>query len=120
MGAEIQWVPWNPKIGDVKPALYQYKATADIENKWHDGADPLGRVTKADYENHDYRIAAAFVPLDIDLPYLIKKSAACSPSTHAAILGLKAKFADEVCNLIDADRASRLSLAPPVNEKVDT
>ena len=43
-------------------------------------------------------------PLDIDLPYLLKKSAACSPSTQAAVLSLKAKFADEVGRLIEADK----------------
>lgn len=46
-------------------------------------------------------------PLDIDLPYLLKKSAACSPEIQSQIVALKAKFAEEVCKLIEADEARR-------------
>ena len=101
MGTEIQWVPWNPQVGDMYPESYQYAWKRTGESPWIDGKWNLDVVDELDLSQRIYRIPAP--PLDIDLPYLLKKSAACSPSTQAAVLALKATFADEVGKLIEAD-----------------
>ena len=113
----VPWVPWVPQVGDVRPEVYRFRYKD--QTCWCKGLYASEKMSQWSIDTFDYQIPAPPKSLEIDLPYLLKKSAACSPSTHAAILSLKAKFADDVCKLIEADRASRLSLATPVNEKVD-
>ena len=117
MDAETKWVPWVPKVGELYPPAYKAKLKAGPDSDFAIYNGNGHATSNREDSLYDFLVPAPII--DIDLPYLLKKSAACSPSTHAAILALKAKFADDVCKLIDADRASRLSLAQQVNEKVD-
>lgn len=61
-----------------------------------------------------------FPPLDIDLPYLLKKSAACSPEIQSQVLALKTRFAEMVGKLIEADRLKRISLFQTFDQKADS
>lgn len=98
MDAVTKWVQWVPKAGMQKPDIYQFRGKG--ADSWMNGREQGLVVDLWEASNVFYRVPA---PLDIDLPYLLKKSAACSPSTQSQVLALKAKFADDVCKLIDAD-----------------
>ena len=101
MDAVTKWVPWVPQGGDKRPDVYQWREKG--WNDWHDGTHFGETVDECDAISNEYRVPDRPRLLDIDLPYLLRKSAACSPSTQAAVLVLKAKFADDVGRLIEAD-----------------
>lgn len=89
-----------------------YRLKDDPRDEWCDQDIDESEASKhgngvADFAFIYCRPISAKQPLDIDLPYLLKKSAACSPEIQSQIVALKAKFAEEVCKLIEADEARR-------------
>lgn len=107
MDTVMKWVPLVPQPGDIRPSVYMWRYKGECDTAWQKGTMMGTKFDFGSCQNGEYRIPAPVTPLDIDIPYLLKKSAACSPPVQSQVLALKSKFAAEIGKLIADDEAAQ-------------